>query len=524
MDKLSGRFKMYLSLLLVLLIVVLLAFYCFSIFRVKQETERSRIIESEFDLPYEGKQKLMLCNGYTKECPFPNCRYPCCVTALLETYRYLRKLFNKAGIPLWIVYGTLLGHQRHQKGLIPYDDDFDTMTLGHYADKIEAMRPLLEKRGHILERRKTDKNGDYPAYDYYCLVISATNKNHIDIALAFETEFEGETYIQDAPSTFKVTDKHKQWLIKKKDLFPLKEGLIYDLPISIPKEPVNVLKFWYGDSVLTKALVKPSQMPGILDHLVPKELTDFYPAKRTLHKTSHSVPNRELGINKCYIINDVQRWDRLHYVMEQLEQLKLPAEAIKAVMGRNLNLEQLTKEGKLKANPKYTMRPNEVGCFLSHIKAWTKIAQAPQGRYLVLEDDCRFSTEFEFVMKEAWRYLNAHDWDMCSLNNDLYIPAQEEEVGKYVYETGECTSMCAYILTPRSARKLLARIYPMTYPVDLVATTFNPVEFPPFNDKYDTTFHKDFKRVVVSNHKAGSGHLGVVEQISVQFNDSSTAR
>src|SRR3989338_954923 len=106
------------------------------------------------------------------------------------------------------------------------------------------------------------------------------------------------------------------------------------------------------------------------------------------------------------------------------------------------------------------MVPNQIACYLSHLRAFQLIAEKPDdnGRYLVLEDDIIFRPDFDLIMPRVKQSLGGIDWDIVFLGLTPDDETQVELVAPYLAITGLATGMWAYMLTPKSARRLIPRL------------------------------------------------------------------
>ena len=94
---------------------------------------------------------------------------------------------------------------------------------------------------------------------------------------------------------------------------------------------------------------------------------------------------------KTYIINLEQSTDRREYMRQQMQKLpQLDYEFISAVDGRVMSEEELSSHFDMKGSMYHYGRKlmkGEVGCTLSHIRCYQKIAEENDACTLILEDD-----------------------------------------------------------------------------------------------------------------------------------------
>jgi GR25 family glycosyltransferase involved in LPS biosynthesis len=461
-----------------------------------------------------------LCNKRTASCGFPECSHACCNSNMLEMLIFVSGLLDKNKIPNWITCGTLLGWKRH-KGFIPWDDDTDIFSTAT-KDQIELLRPLIEHEDYVLTYSSgVGKEGKTPPYAYYCIQYSKTNNTHLDIGLVTPITVGNEQYLFDGPKSFEVTDvqKFKTWLSPVKYVFPLRKSTFYGHDINIPSKPDELLKFWYGNDCLEVAKIKKGELPGIPQNLqVDTTITKFEPGVILKTQSILQKPNEEYGIYKCFIINLDWQHDRLHHSIEECDKIGIWAERIDAVKGRDMNkFTHLCKEST------YKMKKNEIGCYLSHVKAIQQVADCPDGsNCLIVEDDISFRDNFTSIMRMVKQYTKQIDWDVIFLGSSPYDVNQLEEILPNLYITGLSTGTWAYMINPVSARYILSKIFPIMYPIDLVLTV--PDSKFDTSRVYDTRFYGNLKKFSIHDGSVfKTDRIGIVDEISTEFRISTSS-
>lgn len=128
-----------------------------------------------------------------------------------------------------------------------------------------------------------------------------------------------------------------------------------------------------------------------------------------------------------------------------------------------------------------------IGCYLSHIQAWTRVAQwgaaAPEIPWLIFEDDAILPPSF---MMPVWRMHNAyararsHQHENQILFTSLSAKSQvtsasisnSKQHENRVHVPGLAFGLAAYALTPRAASQLLALSAPSLFPIDTQLDVF----------------------------------------------------
>lgn len=182
------------------------------------------------------------------------------------------------------------------------------------------------------------------------------------------------------------------------------------------------------------------------------------------------------------VINLKRRPDRWRTVQARAKLAGLPhLERLDAVDGADLLGSNITSDevraifnlsswryGSAKnAHQDHGYRTHVIGCALSHLRAWERIAASSHGDdensiHLVLEDDVHFSSDFAQRWPRALRELGQDNtWDLVHLgvldDRDLYGDWQISQHFKRFSDRPRVfgAGAFAYLLRPRSARRLL---------------------------------------------------------------------
>ena len=113
------------------------------------------------------------------------------------------------------------------------------------------------------------------------------------------------------------------------------------------------------------------------------------------------------------VINLDKSHQRLARISSRLDELEMPYERISAVFGESLSASELGAFYSRTLNAKIYRRPlsnAEIGCYMSHIKAWQTIVDRGLPCALVMEDDLIIDNE----IKEFAQKLSASNtgWDI----------------------------------------------------------------------------------------------------------------
>ena len=184
----------------------------------------------------------MSCTRDTPRCPKttdPNTGRlfvpPCCRTHIRNLFHAALGAMVKAGVFVWLDYGTLLGAVR-EGNFIDHDDDADFSILIKDKDLArEALQKVADENGYDLRSAFLD--------DGMQLYLSKNNALHIDVFFWHE---EGDYY--DRNSYVKGTDDNKGKKIPKSWVHPLSYTHMDGAVAPIPNNPEEFLAYRYGDT------------------------------------------------------------------------------------------------------------------------------------------------------------------------------------------------------------------------------------------------------------------------------------
>ncbi len=173
----------------------------------------------------------------------------------------------------------------------------------------------------------------------------------------------------------------------------------------------------------------------------------------------------------AYVINLADNTERMARCAAQLDTLGVPFERIEAVNGWAMSDEEVARVYDPDLNrrrAKYPLVRPEIGCYLSHIRAWERIAAADAPGGFVFEDDFAAAGS----LPEVLQALSAdRGWDMVklfSLDPDIRLLAPRPlgpglSIG-FPVRVPSCT--LGYAITQQAARRLLASAFPIVRPID----------------------------------------------------------
>lgn len=165
-----------------------------------------------------------------------------------------------------------------------------------------------------------------------------------------------------------------------------------------------------------------------------------------------------------FVINLDRSATRMAAVADDLGRQGLPFTRLRAVDGRDLSpavVEALTRGAPRYKRP---LAPSEIGCALSHLLAWDRIARGNAGVGVILEDDAQlFPGAAARLAKLA---AGAIDWDLLKICHDANVsPAEPAHLpDKMPPRT------VGYAITRAAAARLVERWVPFSRPIDTQMT------------------------------------------------------
>lgn len=204
-------------------------------------------------------------------------------------------------------------------------------------------------------------------------------------------------------------------------------------------------------------------------------------------------------IDAAFVINLDRDTERL----AQFQSQSLPWEITRypAYYGANLTPDQQVVKAQYVKRPTWISH-SEIGCLLSHVTLWQKLADHKTWqRIAIFEDDARSHVEGKTIRRQVeglYSYLaqnNILEPDMLYLGKSLDDCTRYQHVWGHVYRTYRPQCLHAYILTRAGANKLL-QLAPYREAIDIIpikaldkglitAMTFHPSIY--FQDIIGTT-------------------------------------
>ncbi|QBF83154.1 glycosyltransferase family 25 protein [Shewanella maritima] len=191
---------------------------------------------------------------------------------------------------------------------------------------------------------------------------------------------------------------------------------------------------------------------------------------------------------KVFVINLASSAERLKHITEQLGKFQVPFERIDAVDGRKLSDEEIEKYSPQSLVQQHYFRPlnkGEVGCSLSHQKAWQKILDDDLDFAIILEDDIYLKDNFKSIV-ELMAELPTMDWDYIKLfpfkkGGESNVRDSIEYKGhRFVSYHKYPISAVGQIISRRGAQALIKNMPYVVQPVDGHIKSWWELDITPF--------------------------------------------
>jgi glycosyl transferase family 25 len=173
-----------------------------------------------------------------------------------------------------------------------------------------------------------------------------------------------------------------------------------------------------------------------------------------------------------YVINMAANTTRMARVTDELSRRGLAFTRFEAVNGRALSEDERARVYDPQANARRARHPMigpELGCYLSHVALWEKIAAGDADGAVILEDD--FAAQDDLPQVIAALAEDGGDWDIAklfSLKQTQGVVARRPLIpGREIVVPYKVpTTTLGYAIRREAAARLAARALPVSRPID----------------------------------------------------------
>lgn len=173
-----------------------------------------------------------------------------------------------------------------------------------------------------------------------------------------------------------------------------------------------------------------------------------------------------------FVINMAGNTVRMTHAASELDRLGIPFTRFEAVDGRALPPEDLARVYDPAANrtrARHPMIGGEIGCYLSHVALWEKIAASDAAGGVILEDDFAAADDLARVLDAVAQ--DAGDWEIAKLFSarigQKLLDARPLVAGREIavpYKVPNTT--LGYAIRREAAARLAACALPVSRPID----------------------------------------------------------
>jgi glycosyl transferase family 25 len=183
------------------------------------------------------------------------------------------------------------------------------------------------------------------------------------------------------------------------------------------------------------------------------------------------VSSKNLNIEHTYLINLDKDIGRMSIIDPMLKREKVKYERFPAVYGKNVDMNSEKCNRYFSNKGKKILKPAQIGCSLSHISIWEKIAEKtenPNAVFMILEDDAILPQMFQKKLSIFSEEL-PDNWEMLLLGTNSMIGKVYSKHLLYNHKSIKKNGnygTYAYLIKQSTAKKLLKTCEKMNTTID----------------------------------------------------------
>lgn len=163
--------------------------------------------------------------------------------------------------------------------------------------------------------------------------------------------------------------------------------------------------------------------------------------------------------------------DRREHMEAVLSDLGLPYERVAGIEGAKMKPDPviIDPDDYARCHGR-KVRPGEIGCYVSHIKAMERFLETRADYGLIMEDDAQPMPELRILLEQILQNQNLQKWDFLKLQSRrkeghwLCEPITDvHSLGIYFTRS---TGATAYIVNRKAAQSMIEKLLPMQVPWD----------------------------------------------------------
>jgi glycosyl transferase, family 25 len=173
----------------------------------------------------------------------------------------------------------------------------------------------------------------------------------------------------------------------------------------------------------------------------------------------------------AYVINLERSPERRLYITSHLRSLGIEPTVVPAFDGKQLSLDEVIKDGRYddavsRNSFDRSLSMAEIGCGLSHLSIYQRMARDGTPYALVSEDDAQFGPDARQRIEAALKAAPA-DWGVIQLRFDTrHFEPLTDGLVRFKFADGLPVAATAYLISQRAARVLAEHTLPIRYPAD----------------------------------------------------------
>ena len=179
---------------------------------------------------------------------------------LFRIFRVLHIGMKRAGIPYFLIAGSLLGWKRHAKRMIPWDDDID----------VAIVYPIQQQAWFIFKNYVQDRGYRLWVFREWFKITSPRipvfNRPAIAVDIFLYTHHKRTDEMRHASPIARRMWPNEHF--PRNHVFPLKRTTFHGIPTYVPHRPEKILAQSFGDDYMEVAYVNQihSPLPFLVIH------------------------------------------------------------------------------------------------------------------------------------------------------------------------------------------------------------------------------------------------------------------
>lgn len=173
-----------------------------------------------------------------------------------------------------------------------------------------------------------------------------------------------------------------------------------------------------------------------------------------------------------FVINLPRSEHRWRAVSNRLKAIGLPFQRIEGIDGSQLGEAEIAEvfdRKRAQTHYHYDLTRGEIGCYLSHLKAWQAVLDQELDYAIILEDDVVLTDSFRLLPQTLTKLEDAWDLIKIAAPYKKQKATQLGDIGSFGYVRYRKPPMgaCGHVVSAAGAQKLLAKRPPFYRPVDV---------------------------------------------------------